>query len=395
MDERNRRSGEPPLEPPRRFRRARAAARAGFVRAGSRLLRMAGEDGSQKTVRGDLIRLGGWFLGFRQPRPDWTDSPVQRLAYQGHLKAYLRNPLPLRVLELVSGAVLKFREVCYSTKMTIEIRLKGRIDQKALRNFLVIQKEIEIFHRELQPRYGVSLYFAFLRDVQDCERLGELTSLCLLSTRVLNYSFCVDPEEADRLAADVLSIPETRRGVDSRCRFHLDRASDAALARAESEGCRGAFRLVPDLRREVNVLVKALAPGGVVIAVCLRETGDGTVRADDLDALVAACRPFRRDHPGVVFALLNRTSGEQRQWPPGLVPLSERGCGNMALLSCCAMLDGYFGVLDHRGIIARSAGRKGVYVSLDDPSIGALLGRPEALGAALRETVECVLGGEV
>jgi hypothetical protein len=72
-------------------------------------------------------------------------------------------------------------------------------------------------------------------------------------------------------------------------------------------------------------------------------------------------------HPHVGFVVLNCLAPSQwREWPPYVRFPRHHGLTLQDTMCLAQIADGYIGVLDVMGLCAHSAGRRGVYVPLED-----------------------------
>jgi hypothetical protein len=270
-----------------------------------------------------------------------------------------------RLLVLRLSVYAKTREGAPSDDRNFVLRLRGPIDQTALRNLLIWQNHVLPSYLPHDLEADIALVLASGADGD--ARLLDLFSIALMLERVRSLSVFWDEETAVGTTSVVMSERELSRWRASGDASDLGRMPPDLARLVALHGSHGGVKLLQHGRRYANDFLKLALPGRFIVAIGLRECADGTVESEDLELWLDLIDRLHARHPGAAFVVLNRLAPSQwRQWPAHLRFARHQGLSLQDTICLAQIADGYLGVLDVLGLAAHSAGRPGIYVPLED-----------------------------
>jgi hypothetical protein len=328
--------------------------------------------------------------------PARDDALADELVSSPRMREFLHgtaiaNPLvgPIcRLLVLRLSVYAKTRERVSSDDCNFVLRLKGPIDQVALRNLLIWQNHVLPSHVSQDDDAQVDIVLALESGSETDARLFDLFSIALMLERIRSFSVFWDEEAAIGAASFVMSQRELSRWRASEQMDDLGAMPRDIASQVAIYGTRGGVKLLQQGRKYANDFLKLALPGRVILAVGLRERADGTVAPEEFELWLGLLDKLYARHPRVAFVVLNCLVPSQwRQWPAHLRFVRHQGLTLQDTICLAQIADGYLGVLDIFGLAAHSAGRPGIYVPLED---GEPL-RPEGAGEG-SQTAQIMVG---
>lgn len=314
----------------------------------------------------------------------WSLSPLQQMVnYTAQLAGRQQKSPFWQRYALYAYALLKFRENHYFDGMNFVARLPGPLTQVELRNFIAWQDRM-IRRQKLPP--GFRFNAAVIVQDADAFQADRLFSALCLSDTVNGLSLFWDEAEADRAFGVPLGLTarESLRWQEGKDILDLSldlgpsklgrqhgaeaTARRIGLRSAVRNGVSRAFEPSLDPRRQVTNYIKIAHPRGYRLAVSLPEDGDGFADAslpDWLPRLEALTRAQAR----LTICLLNRFvhgADGASQWPRGIHAVRQAGLTEQDAVAFAMEAEGFLGCLDIFGMAARSAGRPGIFVWLDE-----------------------------
>jgi len=320
--------------------------------------------------------------------PERVDEFIERLESSAALREFLQGPGVLR--RPLSGRV--FRELLFRLSTApgahrasdhehrnFTLRVGGPIDQAGLRNLVIWQ------NRLLPPLVGdddpgeIDLALLLRGAAADEPRLSELVSVVLMLERVRSFALLWEGQGP----SGGTPAPQSAMGGDAVAAADLTALPREVVGEVERNGGCSGIRMLAPGRRRANDFVKLALPRRFVIAVALRERFDGSVEPGELAAWLDCIDRQQARQADVGFVLLNRVApSEWRDWPAYLRCPRHQGLTLQDALCLAQVADGYLGVLDVFGLAARSAGRPGVYVAIEEDALA-----PTQSIAGARQTV--------
>jgi hypothetical protein len=293
-----------------------------------------------------------------------------------------------RVLVLRLSVYAKTRKRAASDDRNFALRLKGPIDQRALRNLLIWQNHVLPSHMRAEDCSQVDIVLVLANGSQREARLFDLFSTVLMLERLRSFSVFWDEDTAGGTASIIMSERELSRWQAAEATSDLGNMPPDITRQVELHGTRGGVKLLQHGRKYANDFLKLTLPGRFIVAVGLREREDGTVEPEELEVWLGLLDKLHARDSRAAFVVLNCIAPSQwREWPAYLRFARHQGLTLQDTICLAQIADGYVGVLDMLGLTAHSAGRPGVYIPLED-------GEPSRLQAAAADaqTAQVMVG---
>ena len=270
-----------------------------------------------------------------------------------------------RLLVLRLSVYAKTRDRQASDDRNFALRLHAPIDQTALRNLLIWQNEVLPSH--LPHGAAADIALVLTSEPDSDARLLDLFSVALMLERVRSFSVFWDERTALGTMSAVMSQRELGRWRGSEQTSDLGRLPRDITHKVALHGTLGGIKLLQHGRRYANDFLKLALPGRFIVAVGLRERGNGTVEPEELELWLGLIDKLHARNPHTAFVVLNcLTPSQWREWPAHLRFARHQGLSLQDTICLAQIADGYLGVLDLPGLAAHSAGRPGVYVPLEE-----------------------------
>jgi hypothetical protein len=319
-----------------------------------------------------------------------TDELVQQLSSSERLRDFLHGPAIVkpfvgrlcRVLLLRLSVAAKARERARSDDRNFLLRLNGPIDQIALRNLLVWHNHILPTHLRLDDSRQVDMALVLPGRSENTVRLFDLLSVALMLDRFRSFALFWDEEGAEMTASILMSNRELTRWREAARMGDLGGMPREITSRVELEGTRGGIKLLSQGRKNANDFFKLALPCRLIVAVGLREREDGAVDDGELEIWLERIDALAARHPDATFVMLNCVAPSQwREYPAYVRFARQHGLTLQDCICLAQIADAYLGVLDILGLAAHSAGRRGVYLPLEDGGLTTAEGPPQLSGA--------------
>jgi hypothetical protein len=274
-----------------------------------------------------------------------------------------------RICVLLIAAAAKACEIIDWDDRTFVLRVSGPIDQVLLRNLLLWQDQILCSYPGLVDGWPFDVIF-LIDGPTDNPRYFDLFSAALMLERVRNVTLVDCEETIDNAAPVLLTLKEEARWREKRCAGDLRQLPEATGGQVGRRVTSRGLKLLQGGRKRAHDFFKLAMPDKIVVAVGLRERGDGDVEQDQLDRCLSLIEAAGARHLELAFVILNRVAPTQRRvWPAHVHFARHAGMSLQDTISLAMVADGYFGVLDLLGFAAFSAARPGVYVPLTPEDI--------------------------
>jgi hypothetical protein len=223
--------------------------------------------------------------------PARDDGLADELVSSPRMREFLHgtaiaNPLvgPIcRLLVLRLSVYAKTREGGSPHDCNFVLRLKGPIDQVALRNLLIWQNHVLPSHVSQDDNAQVDIVLALEIGSETDARLFDLFSFALMLERVRSFSVFWDEESAVGAASAVMSQRELSRWRASEHMDDLGEMPGDIARQVAIHGTRGGVKLLQQGRKYANDFLKLTLPGRFIVAVGLTEREDGTVPPGELE----------------------------------------------------------------------------------------------------------------
>jgi hypothetical protein len=337
---------------------------------------------SQLTVLGSLgMRVVVHGLGHPLDKErEKQEQFIESFATSPSLREYVQARRPLqhrvgllaRTLLMLQAADARLRELARSPHPLFALRIEGRVDQRVLRNLLIWHNHAIGSPVADRDEQSIDVALVLASACGDESRLFELISASFMLERVRNISVFWGEESVDAAVPTLTGNAAADAQRAPREAWDLGRMPVDLVDHVTRRGTAGGIKVVQDARKRTQDFFKTALPRQVVIAVSLKEGGDGTIDAAELNWLLRVLDGVVDRYSRLGFVILNRLAPSRWQrWPVHIRFARHQGFSLQDAISIAQFADGYLGVLDMFGLTANAAARPGVYFPLDE---GELLG---------------------